>query len=182
MHYLFILQELEIDELCIPKLMTAYFAQVEINNLLLPTQETALFCTSGGEWIAKKLLYVRLLKYALRYFTVLCSTSEILLSVANTFAIEFAKNFNNFWFFTENFSKQVSSEVFNIKTFYNQTGDFRSERSVPQKMHVHCKHLKLTESSSFIADSLVALIVNYFSKLSFFLLKTSWLIFKQKLD
>lgn len=182
MHYLFILQELEIDELYIPKLMTAYFAQVEINNLLLPTQDTALFCTSGGEWTAKKLLYVRLLKYALRYFTVLCSTSEILLSVANTFAIEFAKNFNNFWFFTDNFSKQVSSEVFNIKTFYNQTGDFRSERIVPKKMHVHCKHLKLTESPSFIADNLVALIVNYFSKLSFFLLKTSWLIFKQKLD
>ena len=37
MHYLFILQELEIVELYIPKLTTAYCAQVEINNLLLPT-------------------------------------------------------------------------------------------------------------------------------------------------
>ena len=37
MHYLFILQELEIDELYIPKLTTAYCAQVEINYLLLST-------------------------------------------------------------------------------------------------------------------------------------------------
>ena len=37
-HYLFILQELEIDErLYIPKLTAPYSAQVEINNLMPPT-------------------------------------------------------------------------------------------------------------------------------------------------
>ena len=102
MHYLFILQELEIVELYIPKLTTAYCAQVEINNLLLPTQHTALFCTNAGEWIARNLQQSSGLKYALRYFTVFCSSSQILLSVANTFAIEFAKNKKNFWFSRDN--------------------------------------------------------------------------------